>query len=281
MALPQISNGQGAASVRSTLNGNFAKLLLMSDFIRMTLAERPAPEAALIGAKIYVTDLDGGQAQQCYDGLSWSNVGAPENAHRQLASLFAARGSGSYVGEVKRFSNVGNNLLYRGEWDGDRWAIHGGRQLVYSLTAPIVSTAGTTTTTINLPNVTIPGDLIAATSAIEIDFAALLANGVTPTARTLSMTHGGSAIMNDTGNLHRRVVGGRTIQGIGASSQVIFERSNGEYGAPVSANTDWQTGNKNFAADQVIAGSFAFTYATQGSAISATLAQFDVWVRGV
>lgn len=204
--------------------------------------------------------------------LSQSEVDALR-AQILAESTWLARGDGTRVGERKIITGLGNALQVEVMWTGSWWRPVAFQALIHSLVVPRVSTASLTPS-LAFPTVNIPAGLMNTQGALMVQGLALLDGGLTPTVRTVNMSFGSQSIMNDSGNLHRRLDWRRDIINTSASTQIIPQRANGEYGRGVSANTDWQTISRPTTVDQALTGTIAFT---APSSTTITLSQYDVW----
>lgn len=238
-----------------------------------------AASSTNIGKMYFVTDLRGGCLVKS-NGSTWAEVTPAINDGSGLsapASTWAARGSGSTVGQVKRITDLGNNPLAEAVWDGTRWRPRGGRQLIYQLTAAI------TNTQINphcvLPNVTIPGNLMGIVDGFLVEASWDYGAGP-PSNVSESLTLGGTTLRNNTNNgtNRRRWFTQRVLNAFATGSQYSLEKnSGGEYGAPGTASSVYNTLSKNTTGDLVLAGDMTCTSVSA----TATMYMYNVWwVRG-
>lgn len=232
------------------------------------LANRPPATSENIGLELDIVDLDGGTRQKS-TGTSWIDVSPGVTKYDTIASSWALRGVG-VLNQVKIFS-VGNQPV-PGIWNGAAWVPYTGRVLLYGLAAPIVGTAGVSSTA-QSPDITIPGNLMGLSGTIEVVWEG--SASASPVSALPIVNFGGSTLTDGlTVGTKRNVRMNRKIRNQNSlTSQVISENS-GDLGGFGTGAGAVQTLTKNTANDQIVNAGYTFTHATS---IVATLHRFEVW----
>jgi hypothetical protein len=236
-------------------------------------ADLPAASASNDGLEYQITDRRGGCRVKS-NGTSWiEQAPAINDVAGTTASTWAARGSGSAVGEIKRITNLGNNPNIFVVWDGTYWQPLGDRVCLYRMTTEITGT-GTTTNTSTLPTVTIPASLLNLWGTLE----AVLesdTNNTTPVEATWTCNWDGSDYAGTQG-ANRRLDMRRKWRNKGnAAIQSTITKGNSEAGGAIISNNS-STGDrtKNTANNLDITGSVVYTHATS---ITGTVKRYEIW----
>jgi len=232
------------------------------------------PSADFLGREYDVTDRAGGTRVK-NTGTAYREV-SPGASELVTSSTWAARGTGAFVGQVKRITDLGNNPLIEAIWNGTYWVPRGGEQLFYNLDAEVLTASGTNRT-VTFPTVTFPAGLFNIYGGFLAEYLTNL--DVDPTAVTDTLTFGSTAIVNNTGSAtsERRYVG-REVRNRGvANSQILIGRAAAnEAGGYIFGTTGVGTPTENTANALTLTGSVAYTNPTG----IATLHHYRVMWRG-
>lgn len=242
-----------------------------SGFIDTLQADLPSASVANMDQVFFVTDENGGTLRKS-SGSSMVKLSPGVTEANTGSSTWAQRNATTPVANaVKIFTDIGNVATVEGIYDGSAWQPRGGRQLIYTLKAPLTG-SGTTTYTINLPSITIPGGLLGANGGLDFELAA--AANATPVAATPSLTFDGYELAGNNGGANRRIWMGRRLRNQNsASAQTIYANA-GASGAYEFQNNDHRSTTKNSANDLVVTGSVIWTHA---SSISGTVNELKIW----
>lgn len=243
-----------------------------------------AASATNIGREYWVTDRRGGVRVKS-NGTTWVEVGVALNdSNGPASSTWVARGTGAAAGDIKRITDLGNNPLVEAQWDAVNsvWRPRGGRQLMYQLTAQLTSGAAVQDPTVTFPNITIPGDLMNDRDGFLVEYAGYGGATASLTGVTENLTLGGSTLRNNTSNgtNARRWFTQRVLNAFSTSAQYSLEKnSGGEYGAPGTASSVYNTMTKTTTGDLTLAGSMVYDYSANTQI--AVCNMYNVWwIRG-
>lgn len=229
----------------------------------------PAASVDNLGQVYFVTNEAGGTLRKS-SGTSHVKIAPGVTEGVQSSAIWSERGTGA-LGESKIITDLGNNALVEAIYDGTRWQPRGGRQLLYSLKAPLTG-SGTTTYTVTLPSITIPGGLMGTNGALDIEMAATAST--TPVASTPSITFDGYELAGNSGGANRRIRMSRRMRNENSASVQTVYANAGATGGEEFANNDHRGTTKNTANDLVLTGTVVWTHA---SSITGTVNDLKVW----
>lgn len=241
---------------------------------KITEAELPAASTSNMNTAYMLTDV-GNKTVYNFDGVTWEDITPPLDAaaSQYQASTWAARGTGDFVGHIKRFSNIGNNVNVMGVWDGTYWQPMGGRQLIYNSLA-VVNGTNANPSVITLPTVVIPGGLMGIFGGFEVEIATSITDGTATTANTISYTFDGFELFGTDNTTSRRLWFARRVKNQGSASiQTVMSNASGS-GAYAAAANDPKATTKVSTGDLTLAGTAT---ATCGVAKVNRLDEFKVW----
>jgi hypothetical protein len=232
-------------------------------------ADLPSASVDNLGQLYFVTDEAGGTLRKS-SGTSMVKLAPGVTEANTGSSTWAERGTAA-VNTTKIFTDVGNLGIVEGIYDGARWQPRGGKQLLYSLKAPLTG-AGTTSYVVTLPSITIPGGLMGINGELVIEMEAQ--GSTTPIAATPSITFDGYELAGNGFGANRRLWLGRRIRNENSASvQTVYAHA-GSTGSFESANNDHRGTTKNTANDLVLTGSMTWTHA---SSITGVVGELKVW----
>jgi hypothetical protein len=232
------------------------------------LADRPAAGPENIGVELDIVDVDGGTRQKS-NGTSWIDVSPGVTKYDTVSALWADRGTG-VLNQVKIFQ-IGNQPV-PAIWDGSAWQPYTGRVLLTRLAAPILGTAGASSTATSA-DFTVPGGLMGLNGSLEIIWEG--SASASPTSALPAVNFGGSTLTDGlTVGTKRNVRMRRIIRNQNAANSQVISENAGDLGGFGTGAGAVQTLTKNTANDQVINVGYTFTHATS---IVATLHRFEVW----
>jgi hypothetical protein len=236
-------------------------------------ADKPAAASGNAGNAYFSTDVNGGTLYRS-NGTSWVQIAAAVNNDAgPTATTWASRGTGSYVGELKRITDLGNNALVMARWNGTYWLPDGGRQLIYNLQAPVTASSGISSQA-TIPSVTIPGGLMNVNGGFEIEIHTHTASDVVSVANTILYSFDGFQLFGTDNLTNFRLWMGRRVKNQNSASvQTVMSNASGT-GAFVVTNNGPKATTKNTATDLVLAGTAT---ATHGTSIQNIIDEFKVW----
>lgn len=236
-------------------------------------ADKPVAASGNAGNAYFSTDVNGGTLYRS-NGTSWVQIAAGvANDNGATATTWAARGTGSYVGEQKRITDLGNQVLVYARWDGTYWRPEGGRQLIYNLTAPVTATAGASSAA-TIPSVVIPAGLMNVSGGFEIDIHTHTASDLASVANTISYTFDGFELFGTNNTTNFRLWMGRRVKNQNSTSvQTVMSNASGT-GAFIVTNNGPKATTKNTGTDLTLAGTAT---ATHGVSIQNIIDEFKVW----
>lgn len=232
-------------------------------------ADLPSASVENIGQVYFVTDENGGTLRKS-SGTSHVKLAPGATESVQGADIWADRGTAAF-GTSKIITGIGNNDLVEAIYDGARWQPRGGKQLIYTLKAPLTGT-GTATYTITLPSITIPGGLLGTNGELIIELEAQA--NTTPIAATPSLTLDNYELAGNSGGTNRRIWLGRRLRNENSATvQTVYAHA-GSTGAHEFSDNNHRGTTKNSANDMVLTGSVIWTHA---SGITGSVSEFKVW----
>lgn len=232
-------------------------------------------DATNIGLEYFVTDRRGGCHVGNIAGTGFQELSPALNDYF-TSTTWASRGTGSFVGQKKIITNLGNQPAVEAIWDGTYWQPAGGRQLIYALKAQVTGSAGTSSVA-NIPSVTIPGNLMNINGGFEVDIHTHTLSSVASVANTISLTFGGFELMGTDRTTNRRVWNGRRVRNVNSASvQTVMSNASGT-GAYEQAANDPKETTKDTTADQTLVGTATATHATS---IQNRIDEYKVWWIG-
>lgn len=253
------------------------------ELTKITEAELPDADTTNIGTAYMLTDV-GNKTVYNFDGVTWEDITPPLDAAASAyqSSVWASRGSGDYVGHIKRITDIcsaygGSNPNVLAIWDGTYWQPLGGIQEIVSLRAAVSGAAAATSTPAD-QTMSINAGLLNIYGGLLVDAAFTTANVQTVTFLPKcnfggSTTFDGSTSMG-TKKVFRFV---RNIRNSGAANvQKVLEASNADDGMSGTSGNQSQdlAINTANAADLVVGGS-----ATHATSITCTLSKLRVFWR--
>lgn len=247
-------------------------------FKKGALASRPAASVYNVGMEYFADDENGGTLYKNFNGIAWTQIATGLSAEVTYASsTWALRGTGSFVGQIKRITNLGNKTTVLAIWDGTYWQPLGGAQTIYALAAPITGSAGTSSACM-LPSITVPANLLGINGGLDIEVATHTLSSVASVANTVSYTFGGFELFGTDRTTNRRIWNARRIMNRNATNvQTVFSNASGT-GAYEQAANDPKETTKDSTADIAMAGTATATHATS---ITNRVDEFRVrWIGG-
>lgn len=232
----------------------------VEDRTEAELALEP-PSAENLNVEYQITDRRGGTRVKS-NGVSWVEQSPAINDLSGIpAAAWADRGSGT-TDDLIYITDASWNRRARFRHNGTAYTPDGD-QVIYNVDTPLSNSGTNTASTVNFPNITLPGGILGTSGGFRIEVYTVL--NIAPTGSTDSLTLGGTAFRANTAdaaNRRRRWI--TEVINLGAdNAQLVTVRSAaGEYGAPGTFGTDPTELSKNSAGDLVIAGSSAHTFSS-------------------